>query len=139
MAAQLHAQLLADHVYRDADSGKFVLAGTFHHVRVAAFPSSLSAPPSVFVGISGVDRDVEVKLEFRTSSGDVLLASHDLSVCCEDPTIPIEFALELPPLPLPGPGRFALALAVDGKPFGELPVIVEGPGVSEDLAVEAAR
>jgi hypothetical protein len=119
--------LLADHVYRDEGSGKYVIAGTFHRLNVAGFPTTLAKTVGVFVSLSGCDGDIDLDMDFIDGqTGDVLLSSQSLAFHCNDPTLPVDFALELPPLPLPRSGRYALRLAANGTVLGEIPVIAEG-------------
>jgi hypothetical protein len=128
MAPTLHALVLADQIYRDEGSGKYVIAGTFHHVHVGGFPTTLSRSIGVFVSVSGCEGDVDVNLDFiDADSGEVLVKSHALGFHCTDPTLPVEFAVEIPPLPLPRPGRYVMRLATNGTVLGEGPVTVEGP------------
>lgn len=129
MPPKLHALLLSDHIYRDEGSGKYVIAGTFHHVNVGAFPTTLAKSVGVFVCVSGFEGDVDVNLDFvDAESGEALIRSHSLGFRCDDPTLPVEFAVEIPPLPLPRPGRYAMRLAANGTVLGEAPVTVDGPG-----------
>lgn len=141
MALKLHAMLLADHVYRDEGSGKYVIAGTFHRLNVARFPTTLAKTVGVFVSVSGCEGDVDLDMDFVDGqTGDVLLSSRSLAFHCDDPTLPVDFALELPPLPLPRPGRYALRLAANGTLLGEIPVTAEGadPMSQMSTALDAA-
>ena len=88
------------------------------------FPGSLERSVGVFVCVSGFEGDVDLDLDFtHTDNGDVLLKSQSLGFSCSDPTLPVEFAVELPPLPLPRAGRYAVRLAARGTVLGEAPVI----------------
>lgn len=129
MSPTLQALLVADHIYQDNGSGKYVIAGTFHQIKVPAFPTTLSRTVGVFVCVSGVEGDVDVGLEFLDSErGEVLIRSSSFGFHCEDPALPVEFAVEIPPLPLPRPGHYAMRLAANGIVLGEAPVIVERGG-----------
>lgn len=116
----LQALVPADHIYRDQQTGKYVIAGTFHQVNLASFPATLGRSVGVFVALRGIDG--EAALEFELVGPDAeesLLRSHNLRVTSPDPERTVEFAVELPPLPLPVPGRYALRVGVDGTPLGE--------------------
>jgi hypothetical protein len=127
MPLKLHAMLLADHVYHDEGSGKYVIAGTFHRLNVPKFPTTLGKTVGVFVSLSGCEGDIDLDLHFVDGrTGDVLLSSQSLAFHCDEPALPVDFALELPPLPLPHSGRYALRLAANGTLLGELPVTAEG-------------
>jgi hypothetical protein len=124
-APTLQALVAADHVYRDEGTGKYVIAGTFHQVNLEAFPATLGRTVGLFVALRGVDGEADVQFELvGPESVEPLMRSHDMRVACSDPDRTVEFAVELPPLPLPAPGRYALRLEVNGAPLGEAPLEV---------------
>lgn len=128
MAPALHALVLADHVYRDEDSGKYVIAGTFHHVTVASFPADLQQTVGVFVSLSGYEGEVDMRLEFADdATGETLMESPPFGLRSDDAGEPIQFAVEVPPLPLPRPGRYSLRCAANGALLGETALTVTGP------------
>ncbi len=117
---KLQALVLADHIYRDHDSGKYVIAGTFHQVNVPAFPGSLGKTVGIFISLSGLDGTVEVRLEFvDAASGEVLMSTQRMQMYGEDRRLPVELAVEVPPLPLPHAGYYLFRLAADGRVLGE--------------------
>ncbi|MCH8987738.1 MAG: hypothetical protein IIA92_02915 [Chloroflexi bacterium] len=121
--------LLADHIYRDQGSSKYVIAGTFHQLNVATFPITFARTIGVFVSLSGLNGKTSIDLEFvDTSSGEVLMRTQSLEVSCDDPDFPVEFAIEVPPLPLPHAGRYLFRLAADGTVVGTVAVSVRAPG-----------
>lgn len=125
MTPRLHAFLLADHVYQDAGSGKYVLAGTFHQVNVEETPCTLGRSVGVFIALSGIDGSATLRVEFvECRTGETLMASGSMEIDCDDPHLPVEIGLEMPPLPIPRPGRFVLRLSADGETVGEAPVAV---------------
>ena len=122
----LQAIVLADQVYRDASTGKHVVAGTFHQIDVGSVPATFAGPAAVFVSLLDVDGPTGVDLRFvEPASGEVLLGPHRVEVTGTDPRLPVEFAVQLPPLPLPRRGRYALRLSLDGVVLGEAPVAVD--------------
>jgi len=126
---RLQALLLADHIYRDQGSGKYVIAGVFHQLNVAAFPTTFGKTIGVFVSLSGLSGNTGLDLEFLdASSGQVLMRTQSLEVSCEDPDMPVEFAVEVPPLPLPGAGHYLFQLTANGTVLGTAPVFVRAPG-----------
>jgi hypothetical protein len=126
---RLQALLLADHIYRDEGSGKYVIAGTFYQLNVAAFPITFARTIGVFVSLSGLKGKTSIDLEFvDTSSGEVLMRTQSIEVSCDDPDLPVEFAVEVPPLPLPHAGRYLFRLAADGTVVGAVAVSVGAPG-----------
>jgi hypothetical protein len=116
----LQALVPADHIYRDQQTGKYVIAGTFHQVNLASFPATLGRSVGVFVALRGIVGDTALEFELvGPESPEPLLRSHNLRVTSADPDRTLEFAVELPPFPLPTPGRYALRLGVDGAALGE--------------------
>lgn len=119
----LQAFVLADHVYRDVTTGKHVVAGTFHQIDVASLPATFAGPAAVFISLLDVKGRTAVELRF-VDGDDVLLGPRTIDVEGEDPGLPVEFAVQLPPLPLPRAGRYAFRLSADGVDLGEAPVSV---------------
>jgi hypothetical protein len=123
-APTLQALLPADHVYRDEGTGKHVIAGTFHRINVERFPATLERTVGVFISLRGIAGETGLQVDFVDgASGDVLIRSRSLAVNAPDPETPVEFAVELPPLPLPHAGRYLVRLACDGTSLGEAPVL----------------
>jgi hypothetical protein len=126
---RLQALLLADHIYRDQDTGKYVIAGTFYQLNVAAFPITFGRTIGAFVSLSGLKGKTGIDLEFvDTSSEEVLMRTQSLEVFCDDPDLPVEFAVEVPPLPLPHAGRYHFRLVAGGSVVGAVAVFVRAPG-----------
>ena len=126
---RLQALLLADHIYQDQGSGKYVIAGTFHRLNVAAVPTTFARTIGVFVSLSGLTGKTGIDLDFVDAlSGEVLICTRSLEVACEDPDLPVEFAVEVPPLPLPHSGRYLFRLMVAGMVLGTAAVTVRSPG-----------
>ena len=122
---RLQALLLADHIYCDRGSGKYVIAGTFYQLNVASLPTVFGRTVGVFVSLSGLVGSTSVDLEFiDPADGNVLLCTRSLGISCDDPTSPVEFALEVPPLPLPHAGYYSLRLAANGAVLGSTSVLV---------------
>src|SRR4051794_11462667 len=98
---QLQALLLADSIYQDRDSGKYVIAGTFHTVNVRGFPSMLGRSVGAFIALTGGTAEAELELSLVEESTDaVLLRSGTLTIPAADGDAPLELAVELPSLPL---------------------------------------
>jgi hypothetical protein len=117
----LQAVVLADHVYRDARTGKHVVAGTFHQIDVDAVPATFAGPAALFLAVRDVTGPVELRLVDDT--GEVLLGPRSIKLSGDD-GLPVEFVVQLPPLPLPRAGRYAMQVAAEGTVLGEAPVEV---------------
>lgn len=123
-APTLQALIPADHIYRDEGSGKYVIAGTFHQVNVERFPSTFERTVGLFVSLRGMAGATGMHVEFvDAESGDVLIRSSELNVAVPDDETPVEFAVELPPLPLPHAGRYVMRLSCDDAPLAETVVL----------------
>lgn len=115
----LLALLVADHVYCDQGSNKYIIAGTFHQLNLSAFPAVFHKTIGVFIKLANFSGSASIEIVFEAqSTGEILLRTHAIEISCEDPGHPIELALEVPPLPLPRPGRYAFKLLVNGHPIG---------------------
>jgi hypothetical protein len=130
-ALRLRALLLADHIYRDEGSGKHVIAGTFHQLNLPAFPTTFGRSIGVFVSFDGVAGRSVIDLDFiAAATGETLMRTRSMETTCDDPSQPIEFAVEVPPLPLPRAGRYLFRLTVNGQVLGEATISAHGPKVS---------
>jgi Family of unknown function (DUF6941) len=120
----LQALLLADHVYRDEVTGKYVIAGTFHQINLEEFPGTLGKTVGIFVSLAGAPKTLrDVSFEFvEAATGEVLMTSPALEVVTEDPELPVDFAVEVPPLPLPRPGLYRMRITANGAVLGEATV-----------------
>jgi hypothetical protein len=115
--------LLADHVYQDVGSGKFVLAGIFRQLNVLSLPIVYQRTFGAFVSLLGLEGDCTLGIEFiHARSQEVLLRTHNLSISSESPDLPIDFALEIPPIPIKEAGPHAFAIHVNGQSVGVFPL-----------------
>jgi hypothetical protein len=116
---QLLALLVADHVYCDQGSNKYIIAGTFHQLNIASFPAVFHKTVGVFIKLAGFAGAAGLTVVFEDlRSGEVLMRTRALEIAHHDPDRPFELALEVPPLPLPHPGRYAFKLLVDSEVVG---------------------
>lgn len=121
----LQAILLADTIYRDQGSGKYVLAGTFHQLHVPSLPATFPRTLGLFVSLLGVSGSAGIDIELvDDATGEVLLRTESLEVSNDMPDVPVELALEVPPLSLPHAGRYWFRVTVNGSAVGAAPVHV---------------
>lgn len=124
----MQALLLADHIYRDVDTGKYVIAGTFHHLGVSAIPTAFGRSIGVFISLRGIEGKVQIRLEWQNADQqEVLMNTPSFEIACENPNLPVEFAIEVPPLPLPYSGHYLFRLFVDGVMLGTTTLMVHMP------------
>lgn len=123
MSIRLATALLADHVYQDAGTGKFILAGIFHQLNVVQLPTLYQRTFGLFISLIGVQGVTPVTIEFaRKGSQQPLLRTHELEIRSEDPHLPIDFALEVPPIPIQEAGSHVLRIFAHQALLGELPL-----------------
>ena len=118
---RVNALLLADHIYRDAGTGKFVIAGTFHDMHVERCPTTFGRSVGLFVSLSGVEHELQLGVEVLSPASEVVLTRAPLTVPQGDT---LDLGVELPPMPLPAPGRYRIRVTGDGATLSELGLTV---------------
>ena len=109
----VQAVILCDHIYRDEDSGKCVIAGTFNRVFLQEFPGSYQ-PASIYLNLSDFSGQHTVAFRFkRLADEEVLEESPAFELVHEDRREHHECIFDLPPLPFPEPGRYTLEIIYD--------------------------
>ena len=99
-----------------------MVAGTFHQLEVASVPATFAGPATLFLALRDVDGPVELRLV--DDAGEVVLGPHAFDLDGHDTRLPIEYAVQLPPLPLARTGHYALQVAGGGTVLGEAPIEV---------------
>lgn len=113
---QVQAFLLADHIYRDEGSGKYVIAGAFYQIHLPSFPTTLNRSIGLFVSLYNFVGTALCSIHFvEAQSGTILMQMSSFELTCPDPYHHVEFAIEIPPLPLPEPGRYAFHLLLNDE------------------------
>ncbi len=131
----LQAILLADHVYRDAITGKHIVAGVFHNLlfvkaehvqeRQQHVVGGMQAgSPYAYISLTGVRGNPCFSLRYVSLAEDHVLFHTDISVKCDDPLETVELIAPLPPLPTQKAGIFALELLWEDEPLGSFRVRV---------------
>ncbi len=102
----VQAILLCDRVYKDDDSTKCVLAGTFNKVRLAEFPAEYS-PATLYINLSDFSGLHKVSFRFKRLVDDTILEeSPEFEIYHDDRREHHECIFELPPMEFPEPGRY---------------------------------
>jgi hypothetical protein len=96
--------IICDYYYRDAHTGKSILAGTFSSINSPTFPSK-HGNCAVYLAITDVARDGELQLIFKKEQG--------------------EFSMPLPPWKVKNPGDRRTVVEIGGNING-LPLPEEG-------------
>lgn len=108
LKATIQSFILADHVYVDAQTGKKVIAGTFDRVSLGASQKALHP---VFAYLAVTNCRGWIRLQLRhvdLADGSVLHTSGVLRFEADDPLRTYEVVIEIPPLPLPHEGTYAI-------------------------------
>jgi hypothetical protein len=147
----LQALLLADRVYQDAQTGKKIIAGTFHRmlftksvqkgreievdgVKRMVVPGGMHpGSPYAFVSLTEIRGKVSCVLRYVDLGGDKPLLQCGFEIDCKNPLETVEVVLPMPPLP-PNPGIHALELLCDDEPIGSLRITVEERKEDEDVS-----
>ena len=134
----LQAMVLADHVYQDKFSGKFIIAGTFSVIfrgqKVAApndGPTEIEGDvqkiqglvtevgsPYLYLALTEIHEKVPLKLKLIDLSDASVLLEAEFSVIAQDPTQLTEAILPMPKLPIANFGTYSLDLLHDEETLG---------------------
>jgi hypothetical protein len=108
------SMILCDYYYRDAHSGKSILAGTFSSISSGGFPSK-HGNCAIYVAMTDVASNGTAQLIFRKESGDFSMQLPPWEVQpSEDRTAVIEIGGNINGLPLPEPGNYEFVLLWNG-------------------------
>lgn len=147
----LQSLLLADHLYKDGRSGKYVVCGIFNtYFLKKTDPSKLqntnaaqielqSSPspgsPFAYLSITEFSGKRPFELRWVSLTDHSVLMSCKFDLECDDPIKTLEVGVELPRLPMKlEEGVYALELLCDDFPLGSHRVtakFLEEPGQSE--------
>lgn len=143
MKPVLQALLLADHVYRDKETGKAVIAGVFDRfavwkrrpepgesgreglLRIPLAQVFRAGNPFAYISLTEVRGRVQVQLRLvRLETNEICFESNAIPVECDDPLKTVQLVLPVPILPQI-PGTYALELLCDNELVGSHRVVVE--------------
>lgn len=111
----IQAVILCDHIYRDEDSGKCVIAGTFNRVFLQEFPGDYQ-PASIYLKLSDFSGRHTVAFRFKRLNDEqqIIEESRPYDLVHEDRREHHECIFDLPPLRFSEPGRYTLEIIFDG-------------------------
>ena len=136
----IQALLLADNVYSDAETGKRVIAGVFDSVTLPEIPGHFLKVTSLYVSLTELRGEVEVMLRYvDLDSNEVLMENGPTRLQCDDPLASVDLTVQVPPLPVPHEGVFALEVHAGNELIGMLRITAalvqqaqEGEGEEEE-------
>ncbi len=142
----LQAMVLADHVYQDRLTGKFVIAGTFGTVilRSAQAAAALAAPrqegervkirevsqagsPYLYLALTEVHGNLPLHLRYMDLSDSSLLFEAEMVLTANDPVGTAEYCIPLPALPTHKTGVFSLDLLYNEELLGSWRIVIAQP------------
>lgn len=104
----VQAVLLCDYIYRDARTGKHVLAGTFNLI-FGPGPEFQVQRAGLYVNLVDLPSECELVVRLvQLSDASVLMESQPIRFKHSDPLQPAECVIPLPPIHLPKPGVYAM-------------------------------
>jgi hypothetical protein len=124
---KFNAMLVCDVTLRDAETGKVSLIGIFSDVRALSFPV-LQPSLSVYLNLSDVQGDYDLKIELRRLDDDRLVGEGGAGLSLDRPNAEIVF--EMRNLVFPTEGRYEFRVHandrfVGNKPFNVVKVPVK--------------
>ncbi|MDA0284372.1 MAG: hypothetical protein O3B86_13560 [Planctomycetota bacterium] len=158
----VQAILLADHVYRDADTNKFIVAGIFNRViRSAAvsIPKSgesrtaekaskdaggtehlvpatsvmQAGNPSLYFAMTDFEGTAELEFHYVDLSDHSILFRLKGTLKFPNRFELVQGKVPIPKLPIPHPGQYSLDVLSDGEILGGIRiVVVDASGESDD-------
>ncbi len=124
-APTLQALVLADQVYVESDTYKFIIAGTFRQLLTAELPCQFHRETYAYVCMTNVHGTVNVHLRYiDLSTNQVLLRSMEFPVVASSPVETVELKIPVAPLPMPHEGVYALEVHVGDDMLGAFRVSV---------------
>ncbi len=116
------ALLVADHVYHDRETGKWVVAGIFSNIAFSSLPRTYDSM-EIFFQVTNVSKPVELRLRVEHSDGDVLL---DVGgpMHAKSPLEVIPRRVVLRQLPFKKPGKYWVLLKSGEEILTQVPLYV---------------
>ena len=123
----VRAILLADEVYQDTRTRKFIIAGTFDQIQMAEFPGTHPGT-ALYLNLGDFHGPHEFLVRLvRLEDGFEVWSSGDMEIDQEDRAKHAEFHIPLPPTDFDRAGPYAIEVVWDGKLLGECRIQVTLP------------
>jgi hypothetical protein len=118
---QVRAILLADQVYRDEETGKCIIAGTFNRINADHYPAT--HPSSVlYLNLTDFEGKGELKIRIANDSDGTTLHEVSFEVESVNRLGSCEVTLRLNNLTFPNPGKYSLEVYMQDEYLGHLPL-----------------
>jgi hypothetical protein len=104
------AMVVCDYCYRDAHTGKYILAGTFNSINSPSYPSK-HGNSAVYIALTDIARAGKLQLRFRKEGGDFKMDLPPWNVNApESRRAVVEIGGNINGLPLPEEGYYEFAV-----------------------------
>ena len=135
MKPKVQAILLADHVYKDEFTGKYIVAGIIDTYLFNPNPPPEPAPgdihldmqrvgaPYVYVNLTEFVGTFNFELRYLSLTQDEVIASYSFQMTAYDPLKTVQFALAFPTVPK-AEDVVALELLCEGEVIGSQRIVV---------------
>jgi hypothetical protein len=134
----IQAMLIADHVYQDRNTGKYVVAGIFNqlvfqrredaeheHGSGVILGGMNAGSPFLYLSMAELLGFYRFELRFVKLDTDQILFQMEFGIESKDPLEVSQLSFGLPPLPSVDAGVFALELLWNQEPLGSVRIIVK--------------
>lgn len=100
------AMIIADHYYRDSQSGKSIISGTFNSINSASFPTKHSNC-AIYISLTDLATEGELQLLFRREDGEFEMKLPSWHIQCpDDRRSVVEIGGNINGLPIPDEGDY---------------------------------
>ena len=134
MKPKVQAILLADHVYKDEFTGKYIVAGIidgylFRPDPPAPKPGDIpldmnrTGAPYVYVNLTEFNGRFDFEIRYLSLTQNAVIAAYAFQMASDDPLKTIQFSLAFPTLPKVE-DTIALELLCDGEVIGSQRIVV---------------
>lgn len=108
------SMIICDHYYRDSNSGKSIISGTFNSINSVNYPSK-HGNCAVYISMSDVAIDGELQLEFKKVDGSFSMKLPKWGIKAPgDRQAILEIGGNINGLPLPEEGFYEFVLSFNG-------------------------
>jgi hypothetical protein len=121
MKPQARAILLADQVYRDCDTQKCVIAGTFNRIGADRFPA-VHPSAALYLNLTDFEGRTELKVRISSDLNGETLGEMVFGVESTNRLGSCEVTVRLTNLSFPEPGKYSLEVYCQDEYLGHLPL-----------------
>jgi hypothetical protein len=121
----LQAIVMADNVYTDERTRKKIIAGTFDTMWASTFPGAFGRKVQAYIAIRNVRGEVPLTLRYVDLQSNEALFEMEGTIESDDPLKPFELIVEIPGLPMPHVGVYALEVLSNDVSIGSLRLLAK--------------